>query len=359
MNKLKRKNQAGITLIALIITIIVLLILAVVAIRAVSDGGIIQHAKTSSDKHKIAQEEEEIRLALSEWKVQSNIPGYEGTFKDFMTQKLSGDNTLVSSVTGEGENLVITMKSTRAYDVTAAGAITLQEVTGGGEQTPPASGGDDVVTPPPAGGNGGGTTLTWTLTESTSEDNVTGVSVGDIVTASNGESFYVIKTPEASETTVKLLAKYNLKADGSEQDTGADNPCAFSSTNYWDPNNELAYPLANGKYPDLNDETTYPLGTATSAVKERLQAYSTTIGVSARLMTLEEVVALGGRISDCSTVSCPSFINTQIFWLGSALSSEFVFLVDGSCRSIVCNYWHNESFYGVRPVIEISISSIS
>ena len=46
MNKLKRKN--GITLIALIITIVVLLILALVTIRAVSDGGIIQHAKTAS-----------------------------------------------------------------------------------------------------------------------------------------------------------------------------------------------------------------------------------------------------------------------------------------------------------------------
>lgn len=48
-------NQKGITLVALIITIIVLLILAVVAIRAVSEDGIIGHAKNARDAYNQAQ----------------------------------------------------------------------------------------------------------------------------------------------------------------------------------------------------------------------------------------------------------------------------------------------------------------
>lgn len=54
----KRKNQNGITLIALIITIIVLLILAVVAIRAVTGDGIIAHAKNARDEYERTSEEE-------------------------------------------------------------------------------------------------------------------------------------------------------------------------------------------------------------------------------------------------------------------------------------------------------------
>ena len=56
------KGEKGITLVALIITIIVLLILAVVAIRAISNDGIISHAKNARAEYEKTQAEEQTQL---------------------------------------------------------------------------------------------------------------------------------------------------------------------------------------------------------------------------------------------------------------------------------------------------------
>ena len=140
---MNKKQSRGITLIALIITIVVLLILALVTISAVSDGGIIQKAKHSKLQHEIAQEKEYIRLALGEWKIQKNIPNYEGTFQSFMEQKLDGKFT--SLTTEDGNTLLIKMNSGRDYTVTEDGTITLLGNNGGGEVVPPPTtgGGND------------------------------------------------------------------------------------------------------------------------------------------------------------------------------------------------------------------------
>ena len=59
---LHTSQNSGITLVALIITIIVLLILAVVAIRAVSNDGIISHAKNAREEYEQAQTNEQTQL---------------------------------------------------------------------------------------------------------------------------------------------------------------------------------------------------------------------------------------------------------------------------------------------------------
>ena len=64
-----QKGNKGITLVALIITIIVLLILAVVAIRAVQGDGIISKAKEAAKQTNIAQEKEELQMAVLEWQL--------------------------------------------------------------------------------------------------------------------------------------------------------------------------------------------------------------------------------------------------------------------------------------------------
>lgn len=63
----ERKNQNGITLIALIITIVVLLILAVVAIREVTGDGIITHAIQAREKAEMAKIKEEAELVKAEY----------------------------------------------------------------------------------------------------------------------------------------------------------------------------------------------------------------------------------------------------------------------------------------------------
>ena len=123
------KTQKGITIIALIITIIVLLILAVVAIGAVRDGGIITHAQNAASDYTIAQEKEQIGLALSEWQIQKNNPSNTETFKKVMEDALS-ETAIVS---GEDDGpLTITMNATgNKYKVTGEGTITQVEVKEG------------------------------------------------------------------------------------------------------------------------------------------------------------------------------------------------------------------------------------
>lgn len=61
------KNQKGITLIALVITIIVLLILAGVSIAMLTgENGILNQATRSGDETKIAEQREQVALAINE-----------------------------------------------------------------------------------------------------------------------------------------------------------------------------------------------------------------------------------------------------------------------------------------------------
>lgn len=62
-----KKQEKGITLIALIITIVVLMILAVVTINSVKEGGIITHAQNAASSYKEAQIEEEVGLYSMEY----------------------------------------------------------------------------------------------------------------------------------------------------------------------------------------------------------------------------------------------------------------------------------------------------
>jgi len=62
-----KKQEKGITLIALIITIVVLMILAVVTINSVKDGGIITHAQKAAVSYKEAQIEEEVGIYSMEY----------------------------------------------------------------------------------------------------------------------------------------------------------------------------------------------------------------------------------------------------------------------------------------------------
>jgi len=212
------------------------------------------------------------------------------------------------------------------------------------------------------------------------------LAIGDEVIASNGEHFYVLgegevgtEVNENTQNDILLLAKYNLKKENGkitlkqdtttdvlDEDTGSySNACAFSSTNYWDPHDELSYPLASGKYPDLNNESEedgYPLGSATSIVTTA-KAYGESLGVKGRLMTVEEVVALGGSTSSNSTSECPGFINgdgtgTLNFWLGSANYVVNVWGVNGEGDGFSCRSFNYDFRFGVRPVVEISKSSI-
>lgn len=115
------RKQKGITLIALIISIIVLLILAVVTIGTVKDSGIIDHAENAKDSYTIAQEKEQIGLAVSEYQLEKTISGTNPIFKDIIITALHGQ---VDSVEGDNEGpLTVTFKSGNIYTVQQNGDI--------------------------------------------------------------------------------------------------------------------------------------------------------------------------------------------------------------------------------------------
>ena len=185
------------------------------------------------------------------------------------------------------------------------------------------------------------------------------LKVGDEVTY-QGENFYVIGF-SADKTKVNLLAKYNLKADGSSQDTtGANNPCVFSDTNYW--SGETSYPVDLNNY-KLDDSEVQAKIKPTDAI-EVAKRYGSNLGATGRLMKVEEVEDLGGSTSNTTTEDCPACINTQNYWLGSADSDSFVWYVLGSAGGgLYGSDFGGFGFdcgdvCGVRPVIEVLRSSI-
>ena len=271
--KQKLKNEKGITLVALVITIIVLLILAGVTLSMVmGDSGIFGKANSAKEKTQLSNAEETIKLAVLENKVNS----------------VSGDVALTNDQ----------LKEEIAKKLTEQGyTVSGSTVTYYGDKT------IDIEN----------------YLEKESKT-YTAYNVGDQVTV-GGENFYVIKASSASEEKVTLLAEKNIDTTTMAQSDSA-NKIAFSSTNYWSSIEGITYPY------NLNN-------TATSANTDAIaiaKAYGTAKGGEGRLMTVDEVVALGGDKENSTTENCPSCINSSNFWLGSANSATSVWVVAGKYK---------------------------
>ena len=346
MKNINKKNN-GITLIALVITIIVLLILAGVTISMVlGDDGIIEQATHAKDMQEKEAELERVKLAIA-----SAVTAGRG--KIDLSENSGEGNSIKKALASEFENEkaeekpnyeegIITLSNGDTYSVTTSGS--LKKV------------------------------ITFSKTGN--------LVIGTEVTASNGEKFYVIGEGEVgtevngeTQNDILLLAKYNLKKENGnitlKQDTDGDtfdedtymysNACAFSSTNYWDPDGELSYPdTTTGKYPDLNDKSKYPLGSATSIITIA-EEYGESLGATGKLMTYEEASILNNKSNDIKNIlygkyESGKFIN---YWLGSAdYDVDYVWSVDGECSRLVSNLFDFADAFGVRPVIKISESLI-
>ena len=302
--KQKLKNEKGITLVALVITIIVLLILAGVTLSMVmGESGIFGKANSAKEKTQLSNAEETIRLEVLENQVKSKAGDASLTndqLKEEIAKKLTEQGYTVSG-----------SKVTYYEDKTIDIEDYLEK-----EST---------------------SKITWTWADT---DNSGTKNVGDVVTDSTGEKFYIIST---EGDKYALLAEKNIDTTTMVQSDSA-NTIAFSSTNYWSSIEGITYPY------NLNN-------TATSANTDAIakaKAYGTAKGGKGRLMTVEEVVALGGDKENGTTGNCPSWINSSRFWIGSASDTNNVWRVDGF--SSLLNYYKFSftGYYGVRPVIEIS-----
>ena len=139
---------------------------------------------------------------------------------------------------------------------------------------------------------------------------------------------------------------------------------AFSETNYWYDGSALkakygsSYPadVYDTDYSDASGKK-YSVAYYVENYKDTLETYGLTVQ-SARLLTYAEATDASIGCSG-SNHSCPTngFITNTSFWLGSAISSSYVWNVEtmGTFGNGACS---SDSGYGVRPVIVISKSDI-
>ena len=180
------------------------------------------------------------------------------------------------------------------------------------------------------------------------------------------ECFYVMYS---DETTVTMLAKYNLYVGGEynscwtaygEEATGKQDlnmigysskgkpykgTTKFSNTNYWS--------STVSSYPSY----VYNENSLLYSYVENYKTYLSTLGVTpieARLITYEELTDL--RCSGTKCTSAPSWVYATTYWSGSAFSSSYVWNVNSYGNfNILC--YDTDDFFGVRPVIIISKSN--
>ena len=162
------------------------------------------------------------------------------------------------------------------------------------------------------------------------------------------EQFYVISV---DGDNVAMLAKYNLKQDGGNwiQDTdGGVNSYIFCTGDEW-----TAAGITSTK-DDINADFK---GVGAVGIAESYA--SDTLGVdTGRLMIYEEA---NGLKTSNSTIIYGQYESGKYlnYWLGSAKYSGYyvVWEVRGEYSSLSVNSYSDNN-YGVRPVIEISASSI-
>ena len=333
-----KSDKKGISLIVLVITIIVIIILALAVILSIANNNPIENAKEARFKNDVKTMQEELELLKA-----SNYAKNNGT--DYGEIKI----TDLKSATNYTDDFLVKDGKLKYIE----GKLTDEE-----KECVDELGVEEEKEP-----------ITFDRVDKTKA-----LTIGSEVTASNGEPFYVIGedtvgTAITTDSTkdILLLAKYNLTSDGKSQDTSGDsNPCEFSSTAYWSSVEGIAYPNADGNYPDLNDETKYGSG---SPVIAKAKAYGKDVlGVKeGRLMTYEEAVALKTNYKEILYG-----INTEKgyldYWLGSARGERCLLQVLGADGGLgygeLIYYWYEDdgsSGYGgcgVRPVIKVSRSSI-
>ena len=318
-------EKRGISLIVLVITIIVIIILAVAVILSIANNNPIENAKEARFRNDMKVIEEELNLYMS--KKYADSQGASIGLADL-----------------DAEEMVKALPSTKDYK------DKVKIVGGNLELTDSASEKE----------------RDWAKKIGIEVEETVTLKLGDEVTYQN-EPFYIIggdtvgTTISTSTQNVLLLAKYNLKLENNEitlkQDTsGANNTYAFSDTAYWSSVSGIAYPDAEGNYPNLNDETKY--GSGSTAIK-KAKEYGTTLGVTGRLMTYEEAIKLQTDYSEILYGNKDG--NNLNYWLGSAYSGEFVALVngDGNGNKVFGDSYYRPEFCGIRPVIEVPKSSIN
>ena len=183
------------------------------------------------------------------------------------------------------------------------------------------------------------------------------------------EHFYIISSDEDSVT---MLAKYNLhvgkvvdsswrpvllenptgiqdsSAIGNFDDFSDDNPVIgtleFSSSKYWEG-------ASSGTYVYDSRSTLYNY---VENYRVYLESYGAVIE-EARLIKVEELVALGCSSSSNSCKSAPSWVYSTSYWTGNFLNENFVNSIFAGGSYIASSEYGYDIGHGIRPVITLTL----
>ena len=385
----------GITLIALVVTIVVLLILAGTAISMLTgDNGIITNAQKSQMENTKSEVIEKMNMAYNAAYSEARIkmatdPGYQPSahiaeLAGIVAKELGVEATTTNPENGEtgvtdlyhvyynDTDYTITMlygdnKFSLKADAEAEnnlypnikGIITLSTT--------------QVTYTKQPNGTASNPTTPETPNGSITIESGTGKNVGDEVSInlpSGKERFYILSYDETTKKAV-ALAKYNLKVGRIYTDSSTDTEIssteegyglqnsemigwtedgsyphngtiAFSSSRYWD-NTYTAF--GNSSYPYVYDSN--------SNLYQYVENYKTKLGNAVskvRLAAYEEIEPYTDQTNY-------SWIHATSYWLGSSYSAS-----DSSVWRVIANGdfsssgYNNAIYYGVRPVIEFTLS---
>ena len=159
-----RRNQKGITLIALVITIIVLLILAGVSIAMLTGkNGILTRASESSEASIVGEIDEAVKLGIAEIVTNQMDPTFNSAASGVVVNKdLTVDN-VAKAITQNNANLTAT--AGEATIPTTGGGNIQVTVAGGDEDNKVATAGSPITVKWTNGDKTGAHTYTWSIDE--------------------------------------------------------------------------------------------------------------------------------------------------------------------------------------------------
>ena len=186
------------------------------------------------------------------------------------------------------------------------------------------------------------------------------------------EEFYVLEDSDNTQSTVTLLAKYNLNQAGTEQAPNAsyeDTACAFSSTYYWEAVDNAFEDWVNS-YPSLNNISGYSDGDAMAKAKNYAKLVTNDASNNTgrlpldddftREMSAEMTKGEGINGNRQGEGSSDYFL---VYWLGDSAddgeiwfrygtNSLFTDNMSGTGTTGYDGLYHNDTLYiGVRPVL--------
>ena len=191
------------------------------------------------------------------------------------------------------------------------------------------------------------------------------------------ECFYIISN---DGSTVKMLSKYNLYVGNQCNDgrttialtnpTGKQSSSAeghdfakfpsiatinFSENNYWYSGGLKANYGAN--YPAY----IYDSNSVTYNYTKSYEDYLISLGardIEARLITYEELYALGCDWENYTCIDAPKWVYSTSYWSGSAYDDVSVYVVLRNVNQLNNYLPTYKAYFGVRPVIEIDVDEI-